>query len=332
MKAILKAKEFAVFMLFTVLFAGFAFKTDRFATSDNLLNIANQYSELAVVAVGLTVVIVSGGIDISVGSVVGLSSITVGLLACLHGMNIWLASAAAILVGLACGTLNGLIITKAGIQPIVATLAMLSAARGLAFVLSNSTSISGFPDSFMSLGQEPIGPFPVIGYIPKSVFVALAFVVLGILLMKYTAFGRGIYATGASEEAARLSGIDIFRTKLFAYSFTGLLCGLGGVMMTARVAAAVPDAGTGMEFEAITAVVLGGSSLKGGEGSVIGTIIGVGVMGILRNGLNLIGVPNAWQVLFLGVALIVAVLADNLRNTLRWRASAQTGKTTGDAT
>ncbi|MCX6375377.1 MAG: ABC transporter permease [Armatimonadetes bacterium] len=317
MRTILRSKESAVFGLFVVVFAIFASMSGRFSTPDNLLNVARQYSELAAVSVGLTMVIISGGIDISVGSVVGLSSILVGVLAGGQHMNIWAACGLAVIAGLACGSINGLVITKLRVQPIVATLAMMSAARGLAYILSEARSISGFPQSFVDLGQTSIGPVPLLGFVPISVAIALGLVILGVVILRYTAFGRGIYAVGSSEEAARLSGVDVFRTKMFCYAFTGILCGLGGVMMAARVASSVPDAGTGFEFEAITAVVMGGSSLKGGEGNIIGTIIGVAVMGILRNGLNLTGVPNTWQVLFLGIMLILAVLADNLRTWLR---------------
>lgn len=319
MKAILKSKESAVFLLFLATFAVFALQTDRFAVSDNLFNVARQYSELAIVAVGLTMVIITGGIDISVGSVVGLSSILVGVLAAGMGMNVWLACALAITAGLVCGLVNGLVVTKLKVQPIVATLAMMSAARGIAYVLSDARSISGFPDSFVDVGQTVIGPVPGLGEIPLSITIALALVVIGIVILRLTAFGRGIYAVGASEEAARLSGVNVFQVKVFVYAFTGLLCGLGGVIMASRLASSVPDAGMGFEFEAITAVVMGGSSLKGGEGDITGTIIGVAVMGILRNGLNLIGVPNIWQVLFLGVMLILAVLADNARIWMRSR-------------
>ena len=308
MKAILKSKESAILVLFAIVFICFARLSDRFATPDNLFNVARQYSELAVVSIGLTVVIITGGIDISVGSIVGLSSILVGVLAAKAGMNVWLACVLAIIGGLLCGLINGLVITRLRVQPIVATLAMLSAARGLAWVLSGARSLSGFPDSFVALGQTALGP------IPLSVAIALILVALGIIVLRYTALGRQVYAVGSSEEAARLSGINVFRIKLFAYALTGALCGLGGVIMSARLAASVPDAGSGFEFEAITAVVMGGSSLKGGEGNIIGTIIGVAVMGILRNGLNLTGVPNIWQVLFLGVMLILAVLGDNLRS------------------
>lgn len=313
MKAILKSKESAILVLFAVVFIVFARLSDRFATPDNLFNIARQYSELAVVSIGLTVVIVTGGIDISVGSIVGLSSILVGVLAAKLGLNIWLACVLAMIGGLVCGLINGLVVTRLRVQPIVATLAMLSAARGLAWILSGARSLSGFSDAFVALGQTAIGP------IPLSVAVALVLVVLGIIVLRYTALGREIYAVGSSEEAARLSGVNVFRIKLFAYALTGMLCGLGGVIMAARLASSVPDAGSGFEFEAITAVVMGGSSLKGGEGSIIGTIIGVAVMGILRNGLNLIGVPNIWQVLFLGVMLILAVMGDNLRSWIRSR-------------
>lgn len=319
MKTILRSKESAVFVLFLIVFGVFATLSDRFAVPDNLFNVARQYSELAVISVGLTMVIITGGIDISVGSVVGLSSILVGVLGARMGMNVWLACVLAILGGLACGTINGLVVTKLRVQPIVATLAMMSAARGLAWILSGARSISGFPESFRALGETVIGPVPGLGYIPLSVPIALSLVILGIVILRCTAFGRGIYAVGSSEEAARLSGVNVFKVKLFAYAFTGTLCGLGGVIMAARLASSVPDAGLGFEFEAITAVVMGGSSLRGGEGNIIGTIIGVAVMGTLRNGLNLIGVPNIWQVLFLGVMLILAVLADNLRIWLRSR-------------
>ncbi|HET6457100.1 MAG TPA: ABC transporter permease [Armatimonadota bacterium] len=313
MKAILKAKESAILILFAAVFICFAQLSERFATPDNLFNVARQYSELAVVSIGLTMVIITGGIDISVGSMVGISSILVGVLGAKMGLNVWLACLLAMVGGLACGLINGLVITKLRVQPIVATLAMLSAARGLAWILSGARSLSGFPDSFVALGQTAIGPMPL------SVVVALVLVTLGIVVLRYTALGRAIYAVGSSEEAARLSGVSVFRIKLFAYAVTGLLCGLGGVIMAARLASSVPDAGSGFEFEAITAVVMGGSSLKGGEGSIIGTIIGVAVMGIIRNGLNLIGVPNIWQVLFLGVMLILAVLGDNLRTWIRAR-------------
>ncbi|MDH7482440.1 MAG: ABC transporter permease [Armatimonadota bacterium] len=323
MSSILRSKELAVFILFVVVFAFFTMQTERFAAPDNLFNVARQYSELAVVSVGLTMVIITGGIDISVGSVVGLSSVLVGVLSSILGLNIWVSCVIAVFAGLGCGLINGLFITKAKLQPIVVTLAMMSAARGLAYVLTRGSSISGFPDAFAALGQKAIGPIPWIGYIPLPVFIALILVMLGVLLLRRTALGRGIYAVGASEEASRLSGINVFRIKLFAYSFTGLLCGLGGVMMAARLVSSVPDAGANFEFEAITAVVMGGSSLRGGEGNITGTIIGVGVMAILRNGLNLIGVPDIWQGLFLGVVLILAVLADNLRNALRERLKLQ---------
>ena len=313
MRAILRSKESAILVLFAVVFICFARLSDRFATPDNLFNIARQYSELAVVSIGLTVVIITGGIDISVGSIVGLSSILVGVLAVKMGLNVWLACILAMIGGLVCGLINGLVVTKLRVQPIVATLAMLSTARGLAWILSGARSLSGFSDGFVALGQTAIGP------IPLSVAMALLLVMLGIIVLRYTALGRAIYAVGSSEEAARLSGVNVFRIKLLAYALTGVLCGLGGVIMAARLASSVPDAGSGFEFEAITAVVMGGSSLKGGEGNIIGTIIGVAVMGILRNGLNLIGVPNIWQVLFLGVMLILAVLGDNLRSWIRSR-------------
>lgn len=319
MKAFLRSKESAVLLLFGIVFAAFAFTTESFATRDNLLTVARQYSEVAVVSVGLMMIIVTGGIDISVGSMLGLSSILIGVFAAQHHMNVWLACALGIAAGTLCGAINGLVITRLKVQPIVATLAMMSVARGLANVLSNNTAISGFPDSFAGLGETDMGPIPLIGYVPLSVVVALALVVIGAVVLRGTSFGRQLYAVGANEEAARLSGIHVLRIKMLAYTLTGLLCGLGGIMMTARAATADPRAGTGLEFEAITAVVMGGSSLRGGEGSIIGTIIGVAVMGVLRNGVSLRGVNDIWQVLFLGTMLIVAVLADNLRNWIRAR-------------
>ncbi len=316
MKAILRSKESVVLALFAAVFSVFAAIEPRFASADNLFNVARQYSELAVVSVGMTMIIITGGIDISVGSILGLVSVMMGIFALRLGLNIWAACILSVCVGLACGIINGLVITRARVQPIVATLAMMSAARGLAMALTEGTSYSGFPDAFVAMGQTAVGP------VPLMVPVALAVVVLGIVLLRKTPLGRGIYAVGASEEAARLSGMNTFRLKMLAYGGTGLLCGVAGVMLTSRFASAVPGAGVGLEFEAITAVVLGGSSLKGGEGNILGTIIGVAVMGVLRNGLNLVGVQDDWQVLFLGAALILAVLADNIRLMMRARREA----------
>jgi ribose transport system permease protein len=310
---IMKNKEVGVLLVFLAIFAVFAARTPNFATSYNLLNVARQYSELAVVAVGLTMVIIAGGIDISVGSVVGLSSIVLGVLAVNMQLNIWVACLLALATGLVCGMINGFVITNLRIQPIVTTLAMMSMARGLAYVLSDARTISGLPTSFTGLDQCSIGP------VPLAVVVAMGIVVAGAVVLRQTAFGRSVYAVGSSEEAARLSGINVRQVKMLVYSITGLLAGFSGVMMTARVSCSLPDAGLGFEFEAITAVVMGGSSLKGGEGNVVGTIIGVGIMGILRNGLNLIGVTDTWKVLFLGVMLIAAVLVDNLRVAMRSR-------------
>ena len=316
MKAILRSKESVVLALFAAVFSVFAAIEPRFASADNLFNVARQYSELAVVSVGMTMIIITGGIDISVGSILGLVSVMMGIFALRLGLNIWAACILSVCVGLACGIINGLVITRARVQPIVATLAMMSAARGLAMALTEGTSYSGFPDAFVAMGQTAVGP------VPLMVPVALAVVVLGIVLLRKTPLGRGIYAVGASEEAARLSGMNTFRLKMLAYGGTGLLCGVAGVMLTSRFASAVPGAGVGLEFEAITAVVLGGSSLKGGEGNILGAIIGVAVMGVLRNGLNLVGVQDDWQVLFLGAALILAVLADNIRLMMRARREA----------
>lgn len=317
MRSILRSKESVVFALFIVVFAVFALREPNFLSADNLFNVARQYSELAVVSVGLTIVIITGGIDISVGSIVGLTSVLVGVFALRLGLSIWLSCGLAVLAALVCGLINGLVITKARIQPIVATLAMFSAARGLALALTEGYSHSGFPDSFVGLGQMAVGP------VPLAVPVALIVVAIGIVVLRKTPLGRGIYAVGASEQAARLSGMDTFRLKMLAYGGTGLLCGLAGVMLTARFASSMPSGGSGFEFEAITAVVLGGSSLKGGEGSILGTIIGVAVMGVLRNGLNLIGVQDDRQVLLLGIALILAVLADNIRLMIRSRREAR---------
>lgn len=295
------------------IFAALAVSRPEALNAADLLDLTRQYAELGMIAVGLTLVIGTGGIDISVGSTVGATSVVLGVLATRMGVNVWLAAGIALAVAAAIGAFNGWSVMRLRLQPVVVTLAAMSAARGLAYVLSGGMSMSGFPDTFTALGR--LAPWNLM--VPVGMLAITA--VSGHLLLCSSTFGRGLLALGASEEAARLSGIAVRRIKLMVYLITGLLAGMAGVMTTARVITAVPDAGLGYEFEAITAVVMGGTKLNGGEATVIGTLLGVATMAVLRRWLNLMGATDIWKMLFLGVVLIAAVGLDIFRNWLAAR-------------
>lgn len=292
-----------------LLVAWLSIQFPAFRTPDNAKTILSSASEIAIVAAGMTVVIATGGIDISVGSVVGLCGVILGLLAAESGWNIWLAGIAAVSAGAACGLVNGVLIARFKLPPIIATLAMFSAARAGAYVLSKGNSISGLPDSITDLGYDY---FPANG-LPNPAWVAvLVLVVVGVAL-KFTAFGRSIKALGGNRETAFLSGIRTRRVEIMAYVVSGLLAGVAAIVVTARGATAIPDAGKYFELRAITAVVLGGTSIAGGNASMAGTALGVLTIGVVGNGVRTYGQAGIWEQLVLGVVLLAAVEVD------RWR-------------
>lgn len=284
------------------------FMSPTFLTLANIFNIGQQVAILAVLAIGGTAVIMLGGIDLSVGSVLALSGAFVGVLHVTHGMNVWLAAGVALIVGLACGLANGSLIVFGGLPPFIATLAMMSIARGLGLVVLEGRPLSGYPDSFRFLTNFYVG-----GWLPTSVILAVVLMTLAALYFRWAASGRGLFALGANYEVARLSGLPVRRMTLGVYAVAGLLAGVGGAMTTARLGSAQPVAGDGIELDVIAAVVIGGASLAGGYGSIIGTAVGVLIIGVLRNGLNLLNVSSFWQQVVIGCVIALAVLIENLR-------------------
>ena len=277
--------------------------TPHFLTVSNLLNVLEQTAINAIVAVGMTFVIISGGIDLSVGSVLALSGIELGS-ALQAGAAVPVAIALALAVGLGCGLVNGVLVTFGRLPPFIATLGMMSVARGAALMLAEGRPISGFDDGFRMLatGRVLMMPAPVI---IAGLIYAVAHFVLG-----HTVFGRATYAIGGNEEAARLSGVHVRYHKTAIYGVAGLMSAAAAVILTARLNSAQPTAGTMYELDAIAATVIGGTSLLGGEGTIMGALIGALIMGVLRNGLNLLNVSSFFQQVVIGVVIIGAVLVD----------------------
>ncbi len=280
--------------------------SDRFLTMDNLLNVTRQVSINAVISVGMTLVILTGGIDLSVGSILAFSgSITAGLLS--GGQALLPAIAIGVAAGAAMGLVNGLLITRAGIPPFIATLGVMTAARGFTLVYTDGRPITGMQEAFRFLGGGYIAGIPV-----PVVIMLVIFIAAHIMLTK-TKFGRYIYAVGGNEEATRLSGIDTKKILLAVYTLAGLLAGFSGIIMASRLNSAQPTAGAGFELDAIAAVVLGGTSLSGGVGTIGGTLIGALIIGILDNGLNLLNVSSFYQQVAKGVVILLAVYVDKKR-------------------
>jgi len=277
--------------------------TPHFLTVSNLLNVLDQTAINAVVAVGMTFVIVSGGIDLSVGSVLALSGIVLGN-ALAAGVPFPLAIAMGLVVGTACGLTNGLLVTWGRLPPFIATLGMMSVARGAALMLAEGRPVSGFDEAFRLLSTGRI-----LG-IPAPVFITIAVYLVAHVVLSRTIFGRATYAIGGNEEAARLSGVRVRFHKAGAYAVAGLMSASAAVILTARLNSAQPTAGIMYELDAIAAAVIGGVSLTGGEGTVVGALIGALIMGVLRNGLNLLNVSSFFQQVVIGAVIIGAVFMD----------------------
>ena len=277
--------------------------TPHFLTVSNLLNVLEQTAINAIVAVGMTFVIISGGIDLSVGSILALSGIALGS-ALQAGVAAPLAIALALGVGLACGLINGALVTFGRLPPFIATLGMMSVARGAALMLAEGRPISGFGEEFRLLATGRVLMVPAPALIAAGIYAVAHFVLAN------TVFGRAAYAIGGNEEAARLSGVHVRFHKTAIYGVAGLMSAAAAVILTARLNSAQPTAGTMYELDAIAATVIGGTSLLGGEGTIMGALIGALIMGVLRNGLNLLNVSSFIQQVVIGVVIIGAVLVD----------------------
>jgi ribose transport system permease protein len=284
----------------------FGIASPHFFSTDNLLNVMQQSAINAILGIGLTFVIISGGIDLSVGSILALCGLVVADLL-VGGHSVLVAVAAGLLVGLGCGALSGLITTLGRIPPFITTLGMMLIARSAAKIYSGSKPISGLPESFRSLSGD-------IGGVPVMILVVAVLYIFGHLVLTRTKLGRYTYAVGGNEQAAWLSGVPVGRYKVAIYALSGLMAGAAAVLMTSRLNAASPLSGEMYELYAIAAAVIGGVSLMGGEGRMLGTLIGALIMGTLRNGLNALNVPSALEGMVVGGVLIVAVVLDRARH------------------
>lgn len=293
-----------------VLCIGLTIAEPAFGSFANLVNILQQVTVIAVLALGVNVVIFTGGIDISVGSIVAFTGIVMGKLIVEGGMPDAVGIAAALLIGALCGAFNGIMISRFKLQPMIATLAMMSMARGAALTIADGQTITGYSDAFRWIGIAEIGStqIPV-----QIVFMILLYLLL-FYVMKYRKFGRYIYSIGGNEEATRLSGINVDKYKTLAYTVSGLCAAIASVILVAKLNSAQSTAGLDYEMYAIASCVIGGTSLLGGFGSVWGTFVGAIIMIVIRNGLNLLNVSSNLQKLVIGVVILLAVLADSLRH------------------
>lgn len=295
-----------------------SFLSDRFLTPENGWNVMRQISVNIVISVGMTLVILTGGIDLSVGSILALAGAVTAVLlkfgAEIESLNVYLgftllgALLGGTLVGAFLGWFNGLTITRFKVPPFVATLAMLTIARGLTMLLTGGFPITGFSNEMAFIGT---GWF--LG-VPMPVWISAVVVFMAVVLTKKTRLGRHIYAVGGNETAAELSGLKIKRIKLIVYTIAGALAGIGGILVTSRLDSAQPNAGTGFELDSIAAVVIGGTSLSGGKGTIPGTVQGALIIGILNNGLVLLNVSPFWQQVIKGLVILLAVVIEKLNS------------------
>lgn len=301
--------ELTTVIALIILMAVITIINSNFLTANNLLNLLLQVTSNALIAFGMTFVILTGGIDLSVGSILALSSaLTAGLLG--SGMPVTLAILISLILGCILGMMNGLLISYGKLAPFIVTLATMTIFRGATLVYTNGNPITkGLSDTFLFqfLGQGYIVgiPFPV-------VIMFIVFIVLYVLLHK-TAFGKSVYAIGGNEKAAYISGVKLNKVKIIIYSISGIMASISGLIITSRLSSAQPTAGASYEMDAIAAVVLGGTSLSGGKGRILGTLIGALIIGVLNNGLNIIGVSAFWQQVVKGVVILIAVLIDRFK-------------------
>jgi ribose transport system permease protein len=315
-------QKFAALASLLVLTLAFSLASASFFSVGNAMTVALQVTSIAYLGIGATMVIIAGGIDLSVGAVLALAGV-VSALAVKAGAPVPVAIAAGLLVGGVCGLLNGLAVTLLKLPPFIATLAMMLVARGVALQITEAKAVGGLGDAFAELGNGSLlriarigaDGFPDVVFpgIPYPVFLMIALAVAVAVMLNRTRLGRHIYSVGSNMEAARLSGVDVRRVVLFTYVASGLIAGLTGCVLASRLVTAQPSEGLMYELDAIAAAVIGGTSLSGGVGTVSGTLIGAFVIGILRNGLNMGGVSAFAQQIVIGLVILLTVWIDQMR-------------------
>lgn len=297
---------FGMLIVLILIMIAFGLLSPVFWSLNNLINILRQVSIVGVCSVGMAMVIIVGGIDLSVGSTVAVSGIVAAIAMKTGVIPPVVAVLISLAVGLAVGLFNAFIINEFDLPPFVATLGTMSMLRGVAYLVTGGYPVFGFPSSYTVLGQGNLG------FIPIPVIVMLAVFALGVFIMNSTRWGRYIYGVGGNQDASRLSGVSPKKIRYFVYTFNGILTALAGTVLLSRVNSATPSAGTGYEMDVITAVILGGVSMSGGEGNILGVLVGVIIMGVLVNGMTLLNVNEYWQLVVKGGVLILAVILDRL--------------------
>jgi rhamnose transport system permease protein len=298
--------ETILVILLAVALLVLAAQSDRFFTVPNLLNQARLMAEVGLIALAMTFVLVSGGIDLSVGSMLGLTAVVLGVVWQDFGVALPLAICVALTIATLLGLINGIIITRFGVPALIATLGTLALYRGIAEGISQGRSVRGYPDWFINLGQGEIFG------LPSQLWLLLGLTLVAAFILGMTTFGRATYATGANDTAARFSGIAVDRVRLLIYAGSGFVAGIAGILFVARVSTTRSDMGTGVELDVITAVVLGGTSIFGGRGTIAGTVIGLILVQALKSGLSLAGIKGDGTIVVIGLVLIVAIVLSNL--------------------
>ena len=298
--------KFGLFLTFFLLATVISFLSPYFLTVDNLINVLMQASINLIIALGMTFVIATGGIDLSVGSIVGLAGMIMAKLL-ISGVSLPLTLGITLLFGVLMGAVNGMLITRVGLPPFIATLGTMSVYRGITLISNQGRPAYGLSSQMLKAIAGRVGPIPI------PVLIAFVAAIVAFFVLMYTVIGEYTLAIGGNEEAVRLSGVPVARYKTIVYSISGFMSSLAGIVLTARLTAAEPIAGTGYELDAIAAAVIGGTSLSGGIATIFGTVMGALIMSVLRNGLNLLNIQSYYQLVAIGSVIVVAVAIDTIR-------------------
>ena len=310
LQAFVDIRELTLITLITVIIVVMANINPYFFSFSNFRAVAVGMTPTAIIVIGMAILLASGGFDLSVGSVMALSSTVVAMLL-LTGMPIFIAVLCGLIMGGVIGIANGVLVTSFSINPLIATLGTMSIARGIALVLTEGFSVSSLPSSFAWIGKASFGGFPVI------VIVTLVLVVLFDLAVRHTRFFRQVYFIGANEKAAMLSGIHVNRVRIILYALTGILAAFAGILLASRLMSGTPTAGNGIELQVLAAAVIGGASLRGGEGTILGAFLGVVFVALINNTMTMLAVSIYWQMIVIGGVLITAVALDMLIRSKR---------------
>lgn len=310
--SIFRIREVNIFSALILLVVMMSVSSPYFLNQDNIFNILRGMSTIGIIALGQTMVIITGGIDLSVGSMMAATSMLTARLMAVNDVNAFVALLCGLIFGLILGVINGKVITRFKINPFITTLGMLSIARGITYLLATGVKggvASNIPvqnEAIIFLGSGYLGP------VPFPVVILLCLLVFTTLFLQRTVLGRYIYAIGSNERSARLSGVPVNRIRIFAYAITGLFCALAGIIVAGRLSTAATNIGLGIELDVIAAVVIGGASLQGGEGTVLGAVIGATIMAVVRNAFVLLHIPNHFQSITIGIVIVLAVGLDQL--------------------